>query len=443
MKTALYSKMAQSLNYDTKSELYYNNKVSKIEKLEVNIACANGGLSGFQDEYTSKKSPSGFPMFTMKYSCTNGSSSDIVNASATPVAGTSKVTVPMNMPKKGGNGTVSVPIGNSCTCANGQVLSSLEFYTEATLKNHLGLRCKCRPVKDASKIECKKKDLPVINLDQNRCPVFAYRMYMYLNKLPVLAGSTGVLKSVTIGFNDKLLNCNTDYCANQITFSYEYCYNKSTPDSDTSGGKPSTTTISAADKELIVRVHNKLRNDVALQQTQYKTQLPKASNMRQVYWDEEIAKKAQDHANKKVFDHSSSSYRKTSVFSYLGENLYSSSSSGSSPVVEWERAIKRWYDEIASYPKSSSSVPKYSGSGTGHFSQVIWANSYAIGCGISAMSKSSLLYVCEYGPGGNYSNEAIYKPGNLSCPAGTSKSTEFAGLCCLPDKCTSKEYLLK
>jgi len=66
MKTALYSKMAQSLNYDTKSELYYNNKDSKIEKLEVNIACANGGLSGFQDANIGRMSPSGFPMFTMK-----------------------------------------------------------------------------------------------------------------------------------------------------------------------------------------------------------------------------------------------------------------------------------------------------------------------------------------------------------------------------------------
>jgi hypothetical protein len=164
----------------------------------------------------------------MKYSCTS-SSNDIVNASATPVAGTSSFTVPMTMPKKGGIGTVSVPIGNSCSCANGFVLSSLEFYTEATLKNHLALRCKCRPVKNASQVVCQNRELPVVNLDVYKCPIFAYRMYMYLNKLPVLAGSTGVLKSVTVGFNDRLLNCNTDYCANQITFSYEYCYNRLTP----------------------------------------------------------------------------------------------------------------------------------------------------------------------------------------------------------------------
>jgi hypothetical protein len=205
----------------------------------------------------------------------------------------------------------------------------------------------------------------------------------------------------------------------------------------------STTKISSADKELIVRCHNKLRNDVALQLTKYK--LPKASNMRQVYWDEEIAKKAQDHANKKVFNHSSSTYRKTKVFSYLGENLYSSSSSGT-PVVDWDRAINKWYNEIANYPKVSSS-PKYISSGSGgeigHFTQVIWAETYAIGCGVSTMSKGSLLYVCEYGPGGNVRDKTIYQAGNLNCPSGTSKSSEFAGLCCLPNKCTSKQYLLK
>jgi len=705
-------------------------------------------------------------MFTMKYSCTNGSSSDIVNSSATSVAGTSKVTVPMNMPKKGGNGTVSVPIGNSCSCANGQVLSSLEFYTEANLKNHLGLRCKCRPVKDASKVECQKRDLPVVDLDQNRCPIFAYRMYMYLNKLPVLAGSSGVLKSVTIGFNDRLLNCNTDYCVNQITFSYEYCYNRSTPPTllpvivgpasgksnkvdpatvpyerdvspnisngndkgfdkstfskvyfdnnkeslpekinvnniscqsegalngfellaredvkwkfgnyysflygctkgdskdivtkdtpvvegvsgtlksisvpkrnksgnvdaniansctcpdkyvmtnlefstdtglknhiilkckcrkvrsdinvkcekkqipaielgnrcpvlgfglypkmklsifeasnrviksfsigynditkncdslvcssfitynyeycfntsvspetqkragpipnpnsslastskSTSGStlptsktdttkvptipsnpttpnyvplpqptptvtpaqvNVSTTTITEADKELIVRLHNKLRNEMALQLTQYNTQFPKASNMRQVYWDQEIAKKAQEHADKKVFEHSASTFRQTSVFSYVGENLYTATSSN--PVVNWERGINAWFNEINDYSKLTNlSVTSFqtssSGGAIGHFTQVIWAETYAIGCGISSYPKgtgTALLYVCQYGPGGNYLNKPIYKTGNRSCPPETTNSLEYAGLCCLPNKCTSKQYLLK
>jgi len=65
----------------------------------------------------------------------------------------------------------------------------------------------------------------------------------------------------------------------------------------------------------------------------------------------------------------------------------------------------------------------------GHYSQVVWADSYAVGCGITKCSSGlSPIYACNYGPPGNYIGSAMYKTGNAAsaCPSGTVAN---AGLC--------------
>ena len=65
----------------------------------------------------------------------------------------------------------------------------------------------------------------------------------------------------------------------------------------------------------------------------------------------------------------------------------------------------------------------------GHYSQVVWADSYAVGCGITKCSKGlSPIYACNYGPPGNYVGSAMYKTGNAAsaCPSGTVANS---GLC--------------
>ena len=72
----------------------------------------------------------------------------------------------------------------------------------------------------------------------------------------------------------------------------------------------------------------------------------------------------------------------------------------------------------------------------GHYTQVVWAESYAIGCGIMRYNDTTFqpsfpykqLYVCDYGPAGNYFGRPIYKVGDAAstCPIGTSA---LDGLC--------------
>ena len=73
-------------------------------------------------------------------------------------------------------------------------------------------------------------------------------------------------------------------------------------------------------------------------------------------------------------------------------------------------------------------------SSTGHYTQLIWAKTYAIGCGYTQYRDGRFnkgLYVCNYGPAGNYINENIYLIGQpcSQCPPTTKCSTTYQGLC--------------
>ena len=71
---------------------------------------------------------------------------------------------------------------------------------------------------------------------------------------------------------------------------------------------------------------------------------------------------------------------------------------------------------------------------TGHYTQVVWADTYKVGCGFSQYKQNDFnmgLYVCNYGPGGNVIGAPLYKVGTAcsDCPEGTTCSTTFKGLC--------------
>ena len=77
----------------------------------------------------------------------------------------------------------------------------------------------------------------------------------------------------------------------------------------------------------------------------------------------------------------------------------------------------------------------------GHFTQLAWAQTWRIGCGkITYISKNHLqnnevtgqqLYICNYGVAGNFIRSEMYQKGEpcSQCPAGTSCSSEYPGLC--------------
>ena len=62
---------------------------------------------------------------------------------------------------------------------------------------------------------------------------------------------------------------------------------------------------------------------------------------------------------------------------------------------------------------------------TGHFTQVIWAETYKVGCGFIIYQEGKWykrLYSCNYGHGGNMAKAAIYLKGEpcSKCPSDTT-----------------------
>ena len=163
--------------------------------------------------------------------------------------------------------------------------------------------------------------------------------------------------------------------------------------------------LTESDKKLFLDEHNKYRRMVQ----------PTATNMLEMIWDAELAKFAEEHSRKCQFSHSSGG--STSKFSRLGENLYMTSQQGISNEKVGVPGIKAWYDEYVDYDYNSNSC-----SGVcGHYTQVVWANSYAVGCGIAQCNMGSIL-TCNYGPAGNYIGQKPYKSGTTcsQCEEGTT-----------------------
>lgn len=79
---------------------------------------------------------------------------------------------------------------------------------------------------------------------------------------------------------------------------------------------------------------------------------------------------------------------------YVGENIY-----GSGGPALGTDAVALWASEEASYDYASNTCNGI----CGHYTQIVWAASTNLGCGIS--SCPGLAYgntvVCDYGPGGN------------------------------------------
>ena len=103
--------------------------------------------------------------------------------------------------------------------------------------------------------------------------------------------------------------------------------------------------------------------------------------MRQLQWDPELARVAQRLADQCNFAHDCSDCRRVGRFT-VGQNLYQSFTTRAEERADWIGAIESWFNEIELLPTSSISSYSFSPS-TGHFSQLAWASTDKIGCGVT------------------------------------------------------------
>lgn len=181
------------------------------------------------------------------------------------------------------------------------------------------------------------------------------------------------------------------------------------------------TAVTDADKDLVVKLHNEYRQKVATGRETLAGGLPTASNMMEMVWDDELAAVAQKHAEQCVFKHDCCPCRQVDRFQ-TGQNIYMGFSWSMPDDTYWPTMVKAFYDEVSLFKKEYIS-PFVFGS-WGHFSQVVWATSWRVGCGRAVFKDDKwfkTFLVCNYGPAGNFFKAKMYKEGPpcSECPSGT------------------------
>jgi pathogenesis-related protein 1 len=154
-----------------------------------------------------------------------------------------------------------------------------------------------------------------------------------------------------------------------------------------SGGAPGDT--EPASMSGMTAAHNAARANVSP---------PAATPIPPLAWSGAIAQVAQAYADKCVFQHSKGVY---------GENLYASSGQ-STP----DQVVASWVSEVADYDYATNTC---NGQACGHYTQVVWAASAKLGCGVTNCTSNSpfgsgswQIWVCNYDPPGNYVGEKPY-----------------------------------
>ncbi|XP_060530182.1 uncharacterized protein LOC132704299 [Cylas formicarius] len=168
-------------------------------------------------------------------------------------------------------------------------------------------------------------------------------------------------------------------------------------------GKVFDNKVTADDEKQIVNKHNQLRKLIA---NGLVPGQPRGVNLKRLKYDHRLAAAAQEIANTCVFAHKTVSDGRWHA---VGQNLFLHMSTGKDFKKDWDRSVQEWFDEHKMY-----SYRSIFSMGTGHYTQVVWANTEYVGCGYTFSGKNSSfwyqkLYVCNYGPAGNYIGELPYK----------------------------------
>ncbi|XP_006658252.1 pathogenesis-related protein PRB1-2-like [Oryza brachyantha] len=122
-----------------------------------------------------------------------------------------------------------------------------------------------------------------------------------------------------------------------------------------------------------------------------------------VTWNETVAAYAQAYANQRQGDcrlvHSNCTGK-------YGENLFWGSAGGNWTAAS---AVAAWVSEKQWYNHTTNTCSAPSGKSCGHYTQVVWRSSTAIGCArVVCNGTLGVFITCNYSPPGNYIGQSPY-----------------------------------
>ncbi|XP_072024310.1 peptidase inhibitor 15-like isoform X2 [Amphiura filiformis] len=157
--------------------------------------------------------------------------------------------------------------------------------------------------------------------------------------------------------------------------------------------------------EIMLSLHQEYRRDV----------FPEAANMEYMTWDEDLATMAVEYSEKCIWGHGT--VPNISPYSSIGQNLWIRGGTTQQPGPG--PGVTAWHNEVDDYNYDSNSCK--TGKQCGHYTQIVWASSRAVGCGLAYCADTenwsvdnSWILTCHYGPAGNYVGAKPYVTGQ-SC----------------------------
>ncbi|KAL0849252.1 hypothetical protein ABMA28_013584 [Loxostege sticticalis] len=161
-----------------------------------------------------------------------------------------------------------------------------------------------------------------------------------------------------------------------------------------------------------------VRRKIVLYHNFFRTKVqPPASNMLMMSWHPLAAKQAQQYADKCIYlQHNDPKENTVPPLGTCGQNLFVASQK-----TPWFFALKNWFLE---YQNFTYGTPVRDIKAVGHYTQMVWATSHKVGCGIAHCAGGPwgqfYNYVCHYCPAGNFDpyTEYPYKVGKpcQDCP---------------------------
>jgi pathogenesis-related protein 1 len=155
-----------------------------------------------------------------------------------------------------------------------------------------------------------------------------------------------------------------------------------------------------AEQNAILAAHNKER---ALHK------VPAVAHaLSHLIWNNDLANTAFKYASRCVYAHNSN--RATRGFKNVGENIFASTGTYATSMAT--QAVQSWVSEKSKYHYQRVTAANFAP--TGHYTQVIWANTKSVGCAYAKCASmvnyqpGHTFIVCDYGEAGNYIGQYPY-----------------------------------